>query len=169
MFGESLNLGRRGLLESPGCADDIAAALAGRQGRDSGEPPGSRELSLTTTTPPASGGVYPATPFGDATVDLLLASAGAQQGDAARLEQVRRKVAKAETEMHRLQDAITAGANPAALVDAINQAHEQHEAAHVELEGLPAGRTLSRADVYAMIDYLGDVGDALNDAHPARR
>jgi Recombinase/Recombinase zinc beta ribbon domain len=102
----------------------------------------------------------------DATVDQLIDSTSSEHGETARRDQVQHRVNKAETELRRLQDAIKAGANPAALVDPINQAHEQYEAALAELHSLPASDLLSRADVYARLDYLGDVGQRLNDANP---
>lgn len=60
-----------------------------------------------------------------------------------------------------------AGANPVALVDAINDAHAELEAAQAEQARQSIGRTISRADVYAMIDYLGDVGAAIKRGDPA--
>jgi DNA invertase Pin-like site-specific DNA recombinase len=104
----------------------------------------------------------------DTTVDRLLGATLAQGADTTRREQVRRRMVKAETELRRLQDAIKAGANPGALVDAINHAHAQYEAARDELTRLPVEHVINRAEVYAMIDSLGDVGSALNDADPAR-
>ena len=53
-----------------------------------------------------------------------------------------------------------------ALVDAINEAQAQRAAAQVELDGTPAPTTVTDAEVYAMIDSLGDVGAALKDAKP---
>ncbi|MDQ3887048.1 MAG: recombinase family protein, partial [Actinomycetota bacterium] len=41
-------------------------------------------------------------------------------------------------------------------------------AAQAELDGAPPPTALTEADVYAMINYLGDVGHALNQADPAR-
>lgn len=64
--------------------------------------------------------------------------------------------------------AIASGVDPAALVEAINDAQAQREAAHTELEGLPASNGLTDAEVYAMIDSLGDLGSALNSADPAK-
>lgn len=62
--------------------------------------------------------------------------------------------------------AIESGANSVALVDAINRAQEEREAARKELEQLPSGRTLDIAEVHAMVDYLGDVGAAMDRANP---
>jgi len=68
---------------------------------------------------------------------------------------------------HRVQQSerAAAGIDPSALVDAINEAQAQRAAAPAELDGAPAP-TISDAEVYAMIDSLGDVGAALKDAEP---
>jgi hypothetical protein len=50
------------------------------------------------------------------------------------------------------------------VLDAINEAKAQRAAARVELEGAPAPTLITEAEVYAMIDSLGDVGAALKDA-----
>ncbi|MCG8918595.1 hypothetical protein L6E12_22695 [Actinokineospora sp. PR83] len=56
---------------------------------------------------------------------------------------------------------------PAALVEPINQAQAERVAAQVEIDNQPAVGELDRAEVYAMIDSLGDVGATLADAKPA--
>jgi hypothetical protein len=78
----------------------------------------------------------------------------------------RKTAAEARPKPRRLQEAIAAGANPIALVDMINQAQAELEAAQAEQAQRPAAPALRRADVYAMIDYLGDVGSALTRADP---
>ncbi|OLT10852.1 hypothetical protein BJF78_28355 [Pseudonocardia sp. CNS-139] len=61
----------------------------------------------------------------------------------------------------------TAGATRAsALVDAINEAQAQRAAAQAELDGAPAPTAVTDAEVYAMVDGLGDVGAALKDTRP---
>ncbi|MCA1677394.1 MAG: hypothetical protein LC799_36195 [Actinobacteria bacterium] len=79
-------------------------------------------------------------------------------------EAASKRLADAEGWLHRFQTAIAAGVDPAALVDAINQAQAQRAAAQAELDGAPAPNTLTEAHVHAMIDYLGNVGRALNQA-----
>lgn len=54
-----------------------------------------------------------------------------------------------------------------ALVDVINDAHAERLAAQTELDSIPAPELLTDAEVYAMIDSLGDVGAVLADARPA--
>jgi len=100
------------------------------------------------------------------TVDLLLA-ADSSSADDARLQQARRKLDDAETRLRRLQRAVEAGAEPGALVDALNRAHEERQAARADLDRLPAPRALGRAEIEAIVDQLGDVGAALNGAKPA--
>ncbi|SFQ54560.1 hypothetical protein SAMN05421810_10978 [Amycolatopsis arida] len=72
--------------------------------------------------------------------------------------------ADAETRLRRLRDAIEAGVEPAAMVEAINQAQEQRAAARAELDGAPAPDMVTEAEVRAMIDSLSDVSAALADA-----
>ncbi|MQA11841.1 MAG: hypothetical protein GEU98_25500 [Pseudonocardiaceae bacterium] len=57
--------------------------------------------------------------------------------------------------------AIDAGVDPTAVVESINEAQAQREAARAELDGAPAPNTLDVAEVYAMIDSVGDVGTFL--------
>lgn len=79
---------------------------------------------------------------------------------------MKKRVADAEARLRRYQAAIAAGVDPAALVEAINEAQAQRTAAQAELEGAPAPNELTDAEVYAMIDSLGDLGAALADAQP---
>ncbi|WP_081789433.1 recombinase family protein [Kutzneria albida] len=79
----------------------------------------------------------------------------------------KKRVADAETRLRRLQDAIAAGVDPAALVEAINEAQAQRAAARAEMEGMPAPNVITAAEVYARIDSLGDVGKALKERNPA--
>ena len=78
-----------------------------------------------------------------------------------------RAVAEAEQRLRRLQSAIEAGVDPAALVEPIHRAQQEVDAARAELQHNPTVQTLSRAEIDAMIDYLGDVGSAFNRAEPA--
>ena len=96
-----------------------------------------------------------------------LAAADSAASDNARMEQARKRLADTEKRLRRLQQAIEAGANPAALVDALNRAEEERQAARTDLDRIPAGGVLSCADITAMIDELGDGGQALDRADPA--
>jgi hypothetical protein len=69
----------------------------------------------------------------------LLAGSSSSTADDVRAEHARRRVSTAETQIRRLQDAIKAGANPVALID---------------------------ADVEALVDHLGGLSSALAGAQP---
>ncbi len=71
-----------------------------------------------------------------------------------------KRLADAEPRLRRFQTAIAAGVDPAALVESINQAQAQRAAAHAELDNTPLPQMLTEAEIYAMIDYLGDVDSA---------
>ena len=61
------------------------------------------------------------------------------------------------------------GADPAALVESLNAAQEQRAAAQAELRVTkPDPARLTDAEIYAIVDSLGDVGAALNRANPDR-
>ncbi|WP_307796204.1 recombinase family protein [Amycolatopsis sp. 195334CR] len=104
----------------------------------------------------------------DVTVRTMMRSAGAKADESSRADAVRRRLEDAERRMSRLQQAIEAGASPAAVVDAINRAQEERDAAREDFRRLPAGAAIGRAEVEAMVDYLGDVGRKLNRADPAK-
>ncbi|GLY71235.1 recombinase family protein [Amycolatopsis taiwanensis] len=102
----------------------------------------------------------------DQTVAELVAS---QEGGRTRpsgREAAKDRLDAAEAKLRRFQAAIEAGVDPAALVEAINEAQSQRAAARAELDNAPTPNTISDAEVYAMIDSLGDVAEAL--ANPKR-
>jgi hypothetical protein len=80
----------------------------------------------------------------------------------------RRRLADAEAKLRRFQDAVGAGIDPAALVEAINQAQAERASARAELDNTPAPNSLTEAEIHAMIDSLSDVGAALSSASPDR-
>jgi hypothetical protein len=86
----------------------------------------------------------------------------------ARASAAERALAEAETRLRRLQAAIEAGADPAALIDPLNRAQERVMAARLERDQAPSSHSLGRAEVEAMLDYLGDVGAALKRATPEK-
>jgi DNA invertase Pin-like site-specific DNA recombinase len=96
-----------------------------------------------------------------------LAAADTSTHDNARMQQARRRLADAEKRLRRLQQAIEAGANPTALIDPLNKAEQERQAARTDLDRSPVSPALSHADIAALIDDLGDVGQALNRADPA--
>ncbi len=76
-------------------------------------------------------------------------------------------LSNAEARLRRHQAAIEAGIDPAAIVDAINQAQAERAAARTKLDGRPAVQELTRQDVEAAIDSIGDIGAALTK--PSRK
>ncbi|WP_235022926.1 recombinase family protein [Amycolatopsis alkalitolerans] len=102
----------------------------------------------------------------DRTVTALVGSQRDSLTSAPR-ETAQKRLADAEAKMRRFQAAIEAGVDPVALVDAINEAQAKRAAAQAEVEGAPPPPSaVSEAEVYAMIDSLGDVGAALKYADP---
>jgi hypothetical protein len=53
------------------------------------------------------------------------------------------------------------------LVEPINQAQAERAAARAQIDSVPAGMSVTVAEVYARIDSLGDVGGVLADATTA--
>ncbi len=103
----------------------------------------------------------------DDTVTSLVGSQGGGAESGMR-RAVRARLADAEARLRRHQVAIEAGVDPAALVDAMNAAQAERTAARAELDGAPVTAELAAAEVYAMVDILGDVGAAITDARPER-
>ncbi|WP_093420201.1 recombinase family protein [Saccharopolyspora flava] len=81
-------------------------------------------------------------------------------------EVVEQRLNDAERKLRRLQDAIKAGVDPVALVESVNEAQAEREAAQAELANAPKPDALTDADLHAVLDSLGDVGRALNRADP---
>jgi hypothetical protein len=82
-------------------------------------------------------------------------------------ERVKARLTDAETRLRQHQAAIAAGVDPAALVDVISDVQAERSAAKSELDSIPEPKSLTDAEIYAMIDSLGDVGAVLKDARPA--
>ncbi len=102
----------------------------------------------------------------DGTVAALVASQDSPEAAGTVREPAKKRLADAEARLRRFQAAIASGVDPAALVEVINDAQAARTAARAEMEGAPAPNLLTAAEVYAMIDSLGDVGTALSDAKP---
>lgn len=101
----------------------------------------------------------------DRTVQALVDSQGGPPGGTS-VEQARRRLAAADTRLRRHHAAIEAGVDPAALVEPINQAQAERAAARAELDATPAEHDLTLHDAEAMIDQIGDIGEALARAEP---
>ncbi|OLF10521.1 hypothetical protein BLA60_15150 [Actinophytocola xinjiangensis] len=79
-------------------------------------------------------------------------------------EAARKRLADAERRLRKYQAAITAGVDPAALVEVINGAHAERVVAQAEVDNAPPSDLMDAAEVYARIDMLGNVAAKLNDA-----
>ncbi|MEU4445475.1 recombinase family protein [Actinosynnema sp. NPDC050801] len=104
----------------------------------------------------------------DRTVAALVASQRKVTAASAAHDAARKRLEVAEASLKRLQAAIAAGVEPAALVEAINEAQAQRSAARAELDGASPVTGMSDAEVYAMIDALGDVGDIIGRGDPQK-
>ncbi|HKS45729.1 MAG TPA: recombinase family protein, partial [Amycolatopsis sp.] len=103
----------------------------------------------------------------DQTVAALVESQGGANASSAH-DAAKKRLDTAEAKLRRLRAAIEAGVEPAALVEAINDAQAQRAAARNELERAPERATADVAEVYARIDSLSDRGRALNSASPEK-
>jgi hypothetical protein len=98
--------------------------------------------------------------------DLVAANGGSSQRRDHGQSQAR--LLDAEAKMRRFQSAIEAGIDPLALVEAINQAQAERAAARAQLDNTDAPGAVAEAEVYAMVDALGDVGAALTSGNPEK-
>lgn len=104
----------------------------------------------------------------DATVEAMLGVAGDVNVNPRRMADAQRRLTQAKTRLARLTQAIEAGADLEALIEPLNRAREERDAAAEELARTPAGSELGRADVEALVDSLGDAGRQVLSASPAR-
>jgi DNA invertase Pin-like site-specific DNA recombinase len=104
----------------------------------------------------------------DQTVAALLASQDQPSREQAAHETLRKRAADADARLRKYQAAIAAGVDPTALVEVINEAQAERAAARAQLDNAPAPKTITDAEVYAMIDSLEDVGAALSSHRPER-
>jgi hypothetical protein len=100
----------------------------------------------------------------DQTVAALLEAQEPEKRSKTEHGSARQRLAKAEEELKRFRNAIKAGVDPAALVEAINEAQASRAVAQAELVDVPTGRGFEGAEIHAMIDALGDVGAKLAGA-----
>ncbi|GDY33278.1 recombinase family protein [Gandjariella thermophila] len=102
----------------------------------------------------------------DGTVAAMVASQTEAIDGRTAYEVAKRRLADAEARLRRFHDAIASGVDPAAMVEAINDAQAERATARAELERTPAPDVLTDGEVYALVDYLGDVGATLADGRP---
>ena len=101
----------------------------------------------------------------DHTVDLLLAAQPASVS--VDTDEAKKRRADADQRLRRYQAAIAAGVDPEAMIDAINQAQAERRAAQAEIDSTPTTPVLTAADMHAVINSLGDIGAAIDEARPA--
>jgi len=85
----------------------------------------------------------------DGTVSALVDSQGGSRANAQLDRAGRRRLTDAEARLRCYPAAIEAGAEPATLVDAMNQAHAEHTSARAELDSRPAMSRLMHHEVDA--------------------
>ncbi len=77
---------------------------------------------------------------------------------------IRRRIATAEEKMARLRRALDAGWDPEEQKDQYNAAAAEKRSLEADLAALQPDTTLSRSDIEMMIDQVGDMVDALDQA-----
>jgi DNA invertase Pin-like site-specific DNA recombinase len=100
-------------------------------------------------------------------LDTTVASLCASQSVDGRGVAIQQRLAAIEARIGRLQAAISAGVDPAALVEPINEAQAQRSAAQAELAHLSAPALLTTGDIHAMVMSLGDIAPVLDHAEPS--
>lgn len=102
----------------------------------------------------------------DDTVRLLT---GSQDGRVdGRRANADRRLKGAEEKLRRHLAAIEAGVDPVNFVEPMKRAQAERQAAMEELKHLPDTQAVDVAEVYAMLDQLGDVARHLNSRAPER-
>lgn len=102
----------------------------------------------------------------DQTVEALLGSQNSPERNAPSKDAAKQRLSEAQQRLTRFQNAIAAGADPAAMVDPINDAQAERAAAQAELDRVPATTKIDKAEVHTMIESLGDINAVLKDADP---
>lgn len=72
----------------------------------------------------------------------------------------RKRLTDAEARLRRFQ------VDPVAVVEPMNQAEAERASARAELDNTPVANLISAAEVYAMVDSLGDIAAALSETDP---
>ncbi len=102
----------------------------------------------------------------DETVRLLT---GSQDGRVdGRRANAEKRLKGAEEKLRRHLAAIEAGVDPVNFVEPMKRAQAERQAAMEELKHLPDAQAVDVAEVYAMLDQLGDVARLLNSRTPER-
>ncbi|MEV0788706.1 recombinase family protein [Kribbella sp. NPDC050459] len=101
-----------------------------------------------------------------ATISTLLEADDSADLAREQTERLRDRVAAAETVMEKLHKALDAGWDPVELREQYNSAVAEKRAAEAALAAAPEARGLSRGDIEAYVDQLGDIATALDRADP---
>ncbi|WP_328324396.1 recombinase family protein [Kribbella sp. NBC_00382] len=103
------------------------------------------------------------------TIDLLLEDDDSSARRDEHVAQLRDRVAAADVVMGRLQRALDAGWDPAALREQYNAAVAEKRAAETAITQIPPEAVMSREELAGYIDQLGDMARALERADPEER
>ncbi|MGW4766879.1 hypothetical protein ACWEO2_02385 [Nocardia sp. NPDC004278] len=79
---------------------------------------------------------------------------------------LRAKISAAETKLQRHRDAIEAGIDPLALIEAMNAAQAEKAIAQSEFDQIPHTVILTATQINKLIDALGDTIAVLNAGVP---
>ncbi|MFF1819836.1 recombinase family protein [Kribbella sp. NPDC058245] len=101
-----------------------------------------------------------------ATIEALFVEDESEDRRSQYVEELRGRVRAAKITMDRARKALDAGWDPAELREQYNAAAAEKQAAEAILASLPNEEVLSRAQLEAYVDELGNVGAALSAANP---
>lgn len=103
------------------------------------------------------------------TIDLLLEADDSSARRDEHVARLRDRVAAADVVMGRLQRALDAGWDPGELREQYNAAVAEKRAAQAAITQAPTEAAMSREELEAYIDQLGDMARALDRAEPEER
>jgi hypothetical protein len=100
------------------------------------------------------------------TVEALFVADDGEQRRSDYVEDLRGRVRAAKVTMDRARKALEAGWDPAELRDQYNAAAAEKQTAERALSSVPNEEVVTRKQLEAWVDELGDIGTALNAANP---
>ncbi|GAA1719382.1 recombinase family protein [Kribbella yunnanensis] len=100
------------------------------------------------------------------TIEALFVADDGEQRRSEYVEDLRGRVRAAKVTMDRARKALEAGWDPAELRDQYNAAAAEKQTAERALSSLPNDEVVTRKQLEAWVDELGDIGTALNAANP---
>ncbi|MGH3664089.1 MAG: recombinase family protein, partial [Micromonosporaceae bacterium] len=102
----------------------------------------------------------------DATIAVLADADDTGRRTGEHLQAVRQRVATAESTMRRLQRALEAGWDPESMREQYNAAAAEKRSAEADLAAVPEQRGISRDELRAVVDAIGDMTGVINKAEP---